>query len=48
VNYDYWAFLGNRYGPKEGITSMVGMTLESKTFFNNPIKPETMKELNDN
>jgi hypothetical protein len=41
-------FLGNRNGPKEGITSMVGMTLESKTFFNNPIKPETMKELNDN
>lgn len=27
---------------------MVGITPESKTFFNNPIKPETMKELNDN
>jgi hypothetical protein len=40
--------LGNLYGPKEGINSMVGITLESKTFFNNPIIPETMKELNDN
>jgi hypothetical protein len=48
VNYDYWLFWGNRYGPKEGITSMVVITLESKTLGFNPIKPETMKELNDN